>query len=434
MSQYAGLSLPSVDVEGHPANWTIDDKETGTTLDSQTTLLEGNVVSGHHLYLRRQVVAGGGGPVTPPTRGHIKVRVFTQSGDGHSIDTPSDITAEEFIAEVVAGLNLPSVDVEGHAVNWTIDDGGTGKSLNGEKSLFENWVGEGHHLYLRRRVVAGGGGPVTPPRPSTVEFTVSYPRSITRQTWYTLLTYVHVPEAASAVQNHTDLILGSERLKSYLSVGKRPTKSVEPGAQITVVPEFPGCRMNPPHGIVSWLEDWHCVEFRFKLESDVEPNKQGQALEGRVTFYVGPILVSEITVSPTLENKQFRASGPPITAMSEGYQAVFVSYSHEDSEIVDQLEKAYRVLGMEYLRDIRVLRSGDTWNSTLLGKIEVADVFQLCWSQAAKRSEYVTREWRHALAQKRKSFVRPMYWQIPMPEPPPELAEIHFAYLSLKTN
>lgn len=89
---------------------------------------------------------------------------------------------------------------------------------------------------------------------------------------------------------------------------------------------------------------------------------------------------------------------------------------------------------MEYLRDIRVLRSGETWNSALLGKIEGADIFQFCWSQAAKRSEYVTQEWRHALAQKRKSFVRPMYWQIPMPEPPPELADIHFIYLSLKTN
>lgn len=179
------------------------------------------------------------------------------------------------------------------------------------------------------------------------------------QTWYTLLAYVHVPEATSAVQNHSKLILGRERAKNYLSVGQRPTKSVERGAQITVVPEFPGCRMNPSHGTLSWLEDWHCVEFRFRLESNVESNTQGQTLNGRVRFYVGPILVSEITVSPALESEQFQSSRPPITAMSEGDQAVFVSYSQEDSEIVNQLERAYRVLGMEYLRDIRVLRSGE---------------------------------------------------------------------------
>ncbi len=341
---------------------------------------------------------------------------------------------EEFIAEVVAGLDLPSVDAEQHPVNWVIDDKDTGKTLDSRTTLLESCVGSGHQLYLRRRVVAGGGDPAMLPTPSPVEFSISYPRTIAPQTWYTLLTYVHVPEATSAVENHTKLILGRERAKSYLSTGQRPTKGVGRGAEITVVPEFPGCRVNPSHGTLSWLEDWHCIEFRLRLESDVDPNTEGRILNGRVAFYVGPILVSEIPASPTLESDPFQSSGTPITAMSEGYQAVFVSYSYEDSEIVNQLEKAYRVLGMEYLRDIRVLRSGERWNSALLAKIEEADIFQLCWSEAAKRSEYVAQEWRHALAQKRKSFVRPMYWQVPMPEPPPELTDIHFAYLSLKTN
>jgi len=311
----AGLDLPSVDAEGRPVNWTIDDKDTGKTLDSQTTLHEANVGSGHQLYLRRQgrhatgdahlVVAGGGSPVTPPTRGHIKVRVFTPSGEAHSIETPSELTVGDLIDRLLRSLNLPRVDSEELETYWIMDDWGTGKTLDREKSLFENRVGEGHHLYLHLQTLAGGK-PITL-TPSPVEFSVGYPRSIAPQTWYPLLTYVHGPEATSAVQNHSKLILGRERAKSYLSVGQRPTKSVERGAQITVVPEFPGCRVNPPHGTLFWLEDWHCVEFRFRLESDVEPNTQGQALNGRVTFYVGPILVSEITVSPTLESEQFQS-------------------------------------------------------------------------------------------------------------------------------
>jgi len=331
----------------------------------------------------------------------------------------------------LVGLNLPRIDGEG-IEDYQIYDGGIGKILDQEKSLFENGVGEGHYLWLLRQPLAGREPGTQTPSP--VEFSVSYPRSIAPQTWYTLLAYVHMPEATSAVRDHSKLILGRERAKNYLSIGERPTKTVERGAQITIVPDFPGCLMNPPHGTLFWLEDWHCVEFRFRLESDVEPNTPGKVLNGRVTFYVGPVLVSEITVSPILESQQLQSIGPPITAKSAGYGAVFVSYSHEDCEIVNQLEKAYQVLGMEYLRDIRVLRSGEKWNSALLSKIEEADIFQLCWSEAAKRSEYVTQEWRHALAQKRESFVRPMYWQTPMPQPPPELADIHFAYLSLKAN
>lgn len=236
------------------------------------------------------------------------------------------------------------------------------------------------------------------------------------------------------MRDHTKLILGRERAKSYLSAGQRPTKRIARDAEITVVPEFPGCRLNPTQGTLSWLEDWHCLEFRLRLESDAESKGLRRALQGRVASYVGPILVSEILASPTVESDPFQSSTSPITAISEGYQAIFVSYSHEDSEIVNQLGRAYQVLGMEYLQDIRILRSGERWNSALLRKIEEADIFQLCWSEASKRSKYVTREWQHALAQKRGSFVRPMYWQRPMPEAPPELADIHFAYLSLKGN
>jgi hypothetical protein len=64
--------------------------------------------------------------------------------------------------------------------------------------------------------------------------------------------------------------------------------------------------------------------------------------------------------------------------------------------------------------------------------IERADIFQLCWSQAAKLSKYVEKEWSHALKQGRlPSFIRPVYWETPMPEPPAELAHLHFARYQL---
>jgi|KBSMisStaDraftv2_1062788.scaffolds.fasta_scaffold06573_4 hypothetical protein len=52
------LSLPKTDPEGHPVAWTIDDKDTGKTLEDEKTLEQSGVAAGHHLYLRRQVTAG----------------------------------------------------------------------------------------------------------------------------------------------------------------------------------------------------------------------------------------------------------------------------------------------------------------------------------------------------------------------------------------
>ena len=64
--------------------------------------------------------------------------------------------------------------------------------------------------------------------------------------------------------------------------------------------------------------------------------------------------------------------------------------------------------------------------------IDQADIFQLCWSQSAKKSPYVEREWRRALMRNRESFVRPLYWEDPMPPPPAELASLHFARYEIR--
>jgi hypothetical protein len=149
---------------------------------------------------------------------------------------------------------------------------------------------------------------------------------------------------------------------------------------------------------------------------------------------VGPVLVGEAKIWAHISsNNGVVRRGPrggvvPI----EPYRRIFVSYSHEDAKVVHGLEAAYKALGDVYFRDVRSLRSGELWNPALLRMIEQADVFQLCWSEAAKRSDYVKREWMHALTLSRPTpFVRPTYWQTPMPEPPIELQGLQFSRLEI---
>jgi hypothetical protein len=86
----------------------------------------------------------------------IRVHVITQAGDTHPIDAPPDIKTDDFIREVVLGLNLPKVDAEGHPINWRIDNKDTGKPLEGQHTLAECGVQTGHHLHMWRRIIAGG--------------------------------------------------------------------------------------------------------------------------------------------------------------------------------------------------------------------------------------------------------------------------------------
>ena len=76
------------------------------------------------------------------------------------------------------------------------------------------------------------------------------------------------------------------------------------------------------------------------------------------------------------------------------------------------------------------LRAGEVWDQRLLEIMKQADVFQLFWSWNALSSPLVREEWRQALALNRPHFVRPVYWEEPLPEqaglPPVELRRLHF--------
>ena len=81
-------------------------------------------------------------------------------------------------------------------------------------------------------------------------------------------------------------------------------------------------------------------------------------------------------------------------------------------------------------RDVHTLRSGQHWSDEIYAMIDKADIFQLFWSETAAQSQYVEKEWRYALTLNRdgQNFIRPVYWEAPMPNVPTDLGHIHFAY------
>jgi hypothetical protein len=115
------------------------------------------------------------------------------------------------------------------------------------------------------------------------------------------------------------------------------------------------------------------------------------------------------------------------------YRRIFPSYSHRDRDVVRHFEAAVFALGDRYLQDVLALRSGERWNERLLELIGEADVFQLFWSSNSMRSPFCRQEWERALALRRSSFIRPLYWEDPFPEdsalglPPKDLRDLHFA-------
>lgn len=286
-------------------------------------------------------------------------------------------------------------------------------------------------------------GPAEPPPriDENVRFAVYRPQVVRPGEWYTMLAFAHLaerpddappdePDPEEQVRRQVKQVLG-DRAKDYEPFTRDARQGIPRGGELTFVPEADGVEFNPPARRFLWQEAVHREEFRLRSAARLD----GQAVKGRMTVFLGGILVADVPLTLRVDGG-FRPT--PAADLEPGgearrYRKIFASYSHQDLEVVRQFEAFVRTLGDEYLRDWTHLRAGEVWNDRLMELIREADVFQLFWSWNAMRSAFVRQEWEFALSLNRPNFVRPTYWEEPMPTadglPPSDLTRIQFQRL-----
>jgi hypothetical protein len=275
-----------------------------------------------------------------------------------------------------------------------------------------------------------------------VQFTVYRPRVVEPGRWETLLAFAHLsdrpvdadpdePDPIEEVGRRARQLLG-ERAAHFVDVKQDSAHAVPHEAEITFVPMLPGFDFNPPRCTFLWFESVHQEAFRMRAHADLD----GRVAQGRFSIFWGSLLLAAVQLNVRVDSHAAALGSGPRAATSAGpFGNIFASYSHKDVAIVEEMERAVRTLGARYLRDVSDLRAGEEWSGRLETMIQDADIFQLFWSRNAMRSPHVEREWRFALALGRPEFVRPTYWEDPLPTdpqrglPPPELVRLHFQRL-----
>jgi hypothetical protein len=274
-----------------------------------------------------------------------------------------------------------------------------------------------------------------------VQFTVYRPRAVEPERWYTLIAFAHLaakradapaeePDPVAEVKQQAMQVLGERQTPEYRAVTQDASQPVPREETLTFVPTVPGVEFNPPVRSFRWTESVHREEFRFRAEHSLA----GQSARGRLSVFLGDVLLADVSLTiPVGQRGSSRGDDAPAEAeRARPYRKIFASYSHKDSHVVEQIECLARALGDEYLRDCKHLRAGEAWDDRLLELIEAADVFQLFWSRHAMDSPYVQREYEYALSLNRPYFVRPTFWEEPLPEdpgrklPPEALLRLHF--------
>ena len=278
--------------------------------------------------------------------------------------------------------------------------------------LSESWTPDTGH--------AVGRPPAAAPRGDDVQFTVYRPAQIAPLEWCPLLVYAH--QSAPFLEPETGRMIDPER-EVVTDAGRelpqgRPYRrsitdsadSIPPLGELLLQPWLSEGFVDPPHQEL----EWHGSTQRADFQICAPANPTSARISGGVRFFLGPVIVGEakfridITAGGTLTEENMRSDEV------KRYRRIFVSYSHQDYDIV-QAVRDYNLTGDEYLIDLISLHPGANWKSELTQLIDQSDIFQLFWSRNAMSSPHVRREWEHALGLQRPGFVCPVYWEDPRP-------------------
>ena len=262
----------------------------------------------------------------------------------------------------------------------------------------------------------------------SANFTAYRPAILIPGKWCPMIVFTHSDEAATLleIEARTQQILGAE-YDDYRDVVDSRFPIVRE-SEITLVPEVPGIRFNPTRRSFSWASDVRMREESFFMRAPVA--LAGKLARGRISVFFGPLLWAEIALNLGV-GKDDPAPKEESWAKAVGkrFRKVFVSYSNQDAMLVEPMQRQIRTAGYDYLREVVKLRSIQPGNERLMAMIADADIFQLFWSRNAAQSAHVEKEWCRAVAIERQTFVRPVYWEIPMPEAPEPLGRLRFCFL-----
>jgi hypothetical protein len=288
-----------------------------------------------------------------------------------------------------------------------------------------------------------------PEQTKTAQFSAYYPRETQAKTRHGLYVYAHTPDAIKVMNRDVQKFeqeLGGEIPRPMTT--KQSTK-IKQGTLITIVPECDEIEFSPPSLTKKWDDEWVRYDFDFKASDDL----LGETLFIRVSVQIASIEIAHIKcateIVETTKTPVNTSKKPenPLAAAKLGsqigkqtanmYDKIFISYSRKDTKVAAAYRLAQMAAGHDVFMDTESIHTGEDWKVALAKAIDEADMFQLFWSQHSADSDNVRHEWDYALQYKCADdacvgFIRPVYWQKPMPTPPGELGHLNFRFVPLQ--
>jgi tetratricopeptide (TPR) repeat protein len=191
--------------------------------------------------------------------------------------------------------------------------------------------------------------------------------------------------------------------------------------------------LSSPHLIVLSPEEafvWRgSSEIRdFPVQAPVAPSEMSTFLNFNVS--IGGISIAKFGLDVRISSDAAKEDPIPVTIKPA--TTAFASYASKDRlRVMDRLAEVRRS-GLDVFVDCLDLQPGEKWKPRIEEEITGRDRFLLFWSAHAKKSKWVTWEWKTALRKRGAFGIDPHPLDDAMP--PEELKELHFGDLYMQAR
>jgi hypothetical protein len=257
-----------------------------------------------------------------------------------------------------------------------------------------------------------------------VDFSVFGPPAMAVGSTIMLQIFLHKPEQADEASGLAKAFDAGAERRGFRSL----ETDLELGSLVVFQVTIPKLETDAPLKHVVWRGRTASVQFAVTAPTGLVT----QTVVGKVHAIQDGILIGHILFKLEVTETTPASDEQGLGDTALRYRYAFISYASADRNEVLKRVQVLAIAGIEFFQDLIKLKPGQRWQRELYRKIDESDLFLLFWSKSAKRSRWVLKEVRYAIARKGEDEEAPpeivpvILGGPPFVKPPPDLAHLHF--------
>lgn len=214
------------------------------------------------------------------------------------------------------------------------------------------------------------------------------PAEVKRKSHLQVQVYLHLYEESEKVKSLAKESDKNAERRDYIPLSLKLKKGDKVDVEFNVYGET---RLMSERKSIIWQGSFTKCSFDYFVPQDLDVDE----LSCEANLFVNGAMIGEMRfLTQIVENPRNLNS----EILPKSFKKIFISYAHKDFDKVKFMAKAYNAQGVDYFFDRDYLKAGDIYPKKIKDYIDTSDLFILCWSENAAKSEYVEKEKSQALS------------------------------------